>query len=147
MTATSLINDMRIITVVMGEPDSKKRNEEVSSIFDYVYAQYALNKVIDTDQVIKNVSVEKGKLETVDIVPKENITELYKKSEGKKEITYDIEISNLKAPLEKGDVVGKLILKESNIATRTINLTVKEDVKKANIFELYLRYIKQYLGN
>ena len=143
ITATANINDMRIITVVMGEPDSETRNKDVSSVFDYVYAQYGLQKIVDTETILDEVSVEKGKVESVGIVAKEEATDLYNKNDSKGEFTYDIEVDNLKAPLSKGDVVGKLTLKENNNVIRTIDLTVKEDVKKANIFELYLRYLSQ----
>ena len=143
ITATANINDMRIITVVMGEPDSETRNKDVSSVFDYVYAQYGLQKIVDTETILDEVSVEKGKVESVGIVAKEEATDLYNKNDTKGEFTYDIEVDNLKAPLSKGDVVGKLTLKENNNVIRTIDLTVKEDVKKANIFELYLRYLSQ----
>ena len=143
ITATANINDMRIITVVMGEPDSETRNKDVSSLFDYVYAQYGLQKIVDTETILDEVSVEKGKVESVGIVAKEEATDLYNKNDSKGEFTYDIEVDNLKAPLSKGDVVGKLTLKENNNVIRTIDLTVKEDVKKANIFELYLRYLSQ----
>ena len=143
ITATANINDMRIITVVMGEPDSETRNKDVSSVFDYVYAQYGLQKIVDTETILDEVSIEKGKVESVGIVAKEEATDLYNKNDTKGEFTYDIEVDNLKAPLSKGDVVGKLTLKENNNVIRTIDLTVKEDVKKANIFELYLRYLSQ----
>ena len=143
ITATANINDMRIITVVMGEPDSETRNKDVSSVFDYVYAQYGLQKIVDTETILDEVSVEKGKVESVGIVAKEEVNDLYNKNDTKGEFTYDIEVDNLKAPLSKGDVVGKLTLKENNNVIRTIDLTVKEDVKKANIFELYLRYLSQ----
>ena len=143
ITATANINDMRIITVVMGEPDSDTRNKDVSSVFDYVYAQYGLQKIVDTETVLEEVSVEKGKVERIGIVAKEEVTDLYNKNDGTGEFTYDVEVDNLKAPLSKGDVVGKLTLKENNNVIRTIDLTINEDVKKANIFELYLRYLSQ----
>ena len=145
ITATANINDMRIITVVMGEPDSETRNKDVSSVFDYVYAQYGLQKIVDTETILEEVSVEKGKVESIGIVAKEEINDLYNKNDGSGNFTYEVEVDNLKAPLSKGDVVGKLTLKENNNVIRTIDLTVKEDVKKANIniFELYLRYLKQ----
>ena len=143
ITATANINDMRIITVVMGEPDSETRNKDVSSVFDYVYAQYGLQKIVDTETILEEVSVEKGKVESIGIVAKEEVNDLYNKNDGTGNFTYEVEVDNLKAPLSKGDVVGKLTLKEDNNVIRTIDLTVKEDVKKANIFELYLRYLKQ----
>lgn len=143
ITATANINDMRIITVVMGEPDSDTRNKDVSSIFDYVYAQYGLTKIVDTESILKEVPVEKGKLEQIGIVAKEEINDLYNKNEGSGNFTYDVEVNKIKAPVSKGDVVGKLTLKENNNIIKTVDLTVSEGVKKANIFELYLRYLKQ----
>ena len=143
LTATANINGMRTIAVVMGEPDSETRNSEVSSIFDYVYAQYGLNKIIDTNTIVKEVLVDKGKQEYVGIVPKEEVTDLYNKNDGVGEFTYNIEVDNIKAPISKGDVVGQLTLMENNNVIKTIDLTVNDDVEKANIFELYLRYLKQ----
>ena len=143
ITATANINDMRIIAVVMGEPDSDTRNKDVSSIFDYVYAQYGLQKIVDTETVLKEVKIEKGKNEYAKIVAKEDITDLYNKNDGETDFTYDIDINKIKAPISKGDVVGKLTLKENGNTIKTVDLTVQEDVKKANIFELYLRYLKQ----
>ncbi len=143
ITATANINDMRIITVVMGEPDSETRNKDVSSVFDYVYAQYGLQKIVDTETILEEVNVEKGKVESIGIVAKEEVNDLYNKNDGTGNFTYEVEVDNLKAPLSKGDVVGKLTLKENNNVIRMIDLTINEDVKKANIFELYLRYLKQ----
>lgn len=135
ITATAKKNDMRIITVVMGEPDTKTRNSEVSSTFDYVYAQYALNKIVDKNQVLETVSIEKGKKETVDIVSISDVSDLYKKADGTTDVTYEINIDKIKAPVKKGDVVGMLTLSDG----RTIDLTVNEDIEKANIFEMFYR--------
>lgn len=145
MTATANIDGMRVITVVMGEKDSKTRNSEVTSIFDYVYAQYALNKVIDTNTVVDTVKIERANIDSVDIIPTENVNSLYKKADGIGNINYEIDVDNLKAPISKGDVVGKLILKQDDQTIKNIDLTVKEDVKKANFFQLYYRYFKNII--
>ena len=47
---------------VTGEPDSNTRSSEVSSIFDYVYAQYALDKVVTKDTDLGEYDVDKGKV-------------------------------------------------------------------------------------
>lgn len=142
ITATAKINDMRIITVVMGEPDTKTRNSDVASVFDYVYAQYALNKVVKQGDVIDTVNVNKGKLDKVDIISSLDVSKLYKKSDGVSDITYEAEIYEINAPVKKGDVVGKLKLSNGTI----IDLTVKEDVKKANIVEYFYKYLKQVIN-
>ena len=65
--------------------------------------------------------------------------------QNKKTVTYKIEINNIEAPVNKGNVVGSITLIENDKETRTIPLTVKESIKKANIFELYLRNMKELL--
>jgi D-alanyl-D-alanine carboxypeptidase (penicillin-binding protein 5/6) len=77
----------------------------------------------------------------VKIVPKEDINILYEKSEGKKNVTYKVNVDKLHAPIKKGDIVGNIDLIENNKVTSSINLTVMEDIKKANILELYIRYL------
>lgn len=142
ITATAKKNNMRIITVVMGEPDTKTRNSDVSSVFDYVYSQYALNNIVDKNQILSTVTVEKGKKVNASIVSLEDISDLYKKSDGMTDITYELKINKIKAPVKKGDVVGQLILSDG----RSVNLTVLEDVKKANIFEMFYRNLKNTIN-
>lgn len=142
ITATAKINDMRIITVVMGEPDTKTRNSDVTSVFDYVYAQYSLNKIVDKNTVLQTIEIPNAKVQNVDIIAKEDISDLYKKSDGATDVTYEIKLDEIKLPVQKGDVVGKLTLSDG----RSVDLTVKEDVKKANIFEVYYRYLKKVIN-
>jgi D-alanyl-D-alanine carboxypeptidase (penicillin-binding protein 5/6) len=133
---------MRIIAVVMGEPDSNTRNKEVTEMLDYAFAQYEVEQLLSKNSILGKREVEKGKDKYVELVPVNDVTVLNKKIDGKKNATYEIKIDNLKAPLKKGDIVGELKVKENDKVTRTIDITVKEDVKKANLFELYWRYLK-----
>lgn len=146
LTATANINDMRIITVVMGEPDSKTRNSEVSSIFDYVYAQYAVDKIVSKDDSLGKYKVDKGKKEKVDVVPLEDATILHKKTDSVDNVNYEVEVDNLIAPLYVGDKVGKLVLKQNNVVVKTVDLTVKEDIPKANILETFWKILKDTLN-
>ena len=148
LTATAKKNGMRIIAVAMGEPDSKTRNAEITSMLDYAFAQYEIETVLSTDSVLGKRKVEKGKDEYVTIVPTKNINLLYKKTDNRKNVTYDVKIDSLKAPIKKGDIVGKVEIKDGNNILNTIDVTVNNDVKKANVFELYLRNLKNiFNGN
>lgn len=141
LTATAKKNNMRIIAVVMGEPDSKVRNEEVSEMLDYAFAQYELTNVLK-EKVLGKYEVSKAKKKYVEIFPKDEVTVLKKKGETLKKITYDVTLDNLSAPLNKNKVVGSLELKEGGKKIRNIDLIIKEDIKKANLLELYIRYLK-----
>jgi len=145
LTATAKKDGMRIIAVVMGEPDSKTRNKEVSEMLDYSFAQYKVEDLLQNKQSLGKYEITKAKQKYIEVVPKENATVLKKKSEKTGNATYEVKLNNLIAPIKKGEVVGKLNIKENGKHIRTIDLTIKEDVKKANIGELYLRYLKDIL--
>lgn len=147
LTATAKKNNMRVIAVVMGEPDSQTRNKEVSEMLDYVFAQYEVEEILSKDSVLDKVKVSKGKQESIEIIPTEGITFLNKKTEPKKNATFELNVGTLSAPLKVGDKVGTITIKEDNFE-RTIDVTVKENVDKANIFEFYLKNIKDiFTGN
>lgn len=141
LTATAKKNNSRFIAVVMGEADSKTRNQEISEMLDYAFAQYEVETMLSIDSVLGTREVEKGKSKYVDLVPLNEVSFLNKKGSNKKNASYEINVGNLKAPLKHGEVVGKLTIKEDNEIIREVPITVKEDVDKANILELYWRYL------
>lgn len=137
-------NGMRLIAITMDEPSIEARNKETLGLINYGFASYELETFLSKDTVIASKPIAKSIQRNVDIVPLEDIKILNKKMQDKKNITYKIEIDNLESPIEKGEIIGKIILSEDN-KKREIPLTVKESVKKANIFELYIRNIKELL--
>ena len=141
LTATANKNNSRFIAVAMGEPDSKTRNQEIGEMLDYAFAQYQVETLLTESSVLETREVEKGKNKYIDLVPINQISFLNKKSQTKKNASYEVKVDSLKAPLKHGDVVGTLIIKEDNEVIREVPITVKEDVSKANVFELFLRHL------
>lgn len=126
----------------MGEPDSKTRSKEISEMLDYSYAQYKIDNLLKNKTSVGKYEVDKGKEKYVKVIPKGGATVLRKKSDKSGNASFNIKLKNLRAPLKKGDVVGKLKIKENNKVIRTVELTVDKDVKMANIIELYIRNMK-----
>ena len=146
LTSTAKRGDTRFITVVMGEPDTKTRNNETTSMLDYGFSQYATEKVLDKDSIVGTVRVEKGKKDTVKLIPMDDVTVLNKKVSKKKNANYEVKMKPLTAPIKKGEQVGELILKVEGEKERTIPLTVNQTIEKANLLEVYLNHIKSMLG-
>ena len=90
--------------------------------------------------------VNKGKEKYAELVLTEDATNLIKKGEQSNNVTYEIKTNNLEAPLKKGDIVGTLILKENNKKIKTINITVKNNIDKANFIDLYLHNFKDIIS-
>ena len=102
--------------------------------------------ILDEKTTIEKKKVELGKIITTEIVPKENITILNKKSDDQKNITYKTNINKIIAPVKKGDKVGTIDIIEDNNIISTIDATVKEDILKANILTIYLRNLKEIIS-
>ena len=144
LTATAN-KGFRVIAVVMGEPSSELRNKEVSEMLDYAYATYKLNTLLKKDDTLGKEMVELSNKKYATIVPMEDITILSKKLDGDKNYSYNITVDKLKAPITKGDKVGYIDILEDDNIIKTLDITVKEDIKKANIIELYFRYLKELI--
>lgn len=142
LTATAKKDGMRLITVVMNEPDTGKRSSDTKKMLDYGFNIYMVKKIIDENTPIEQKKVELGKVLTIDIVPKETITILSKKTDKERNITYKVKVDKLTAPIKKGDIVGKIDILEDNKKISEVDATVKEDIEKTNIFTIFLRNIK-----
>ena len=143
LTATAKKNNMRIIAVVMGEPDSTTRTSEVSAMLDYAFAQYETESFLSTNSILDTINVKKAKKEYINIIPKENVTILNKKTDNKKNATYSLKIDDIKLPVKQGDTVGKLSVYVDDKLYKEIDVTVAEDTEKADILSLYGRYLKK----
>lgn len=146
LTATMKKDNMRLITVVMKEENTSKRSADTTKMLDYGFNIYMVQTILDEKTTIEKKKVELGKTLTAEIVPKENITILNKKSDDQKNITYKTNINKIIAPVKKGDKVGTIDIIEDNNIISTIDATVKEDISKANILTIYLRNLKEIIS-
>ena len=140
LTATMNKENMRVIATVMGEDTIDNRNSEVSSMLDYAYSQYKMKKYISKNKVLKTINNDKTKTKKIEITPVKDINILTKTTDDIKP-SYSIKINNIKTNIKKGDKVGYLTIKNNGKVINKVKLTVKQDVKKANIIELYFKYL------
>ena len=137
---------MRLIAVVMGEPSSNIRNSEMSTLLDYGYNLWQREVYITSDEIIDTVPVEKGVKEKVNIVVIDDVSTVNKKGHKMGEITYELDVKNIKAPIKRGEVVGNLIIKEDGKKIGKVDVTVDKSIDKAGIFTIYFRYLKDVVG-
>ena len=146
LTATAKKNDMRLISVVMGEPDTNTRSSETTSLLDYGFAKYKAEKIIDKNKVIDKLEIEKATRQKVDIVSTKDYSIVVEKTKKIGKIDYDLQLNNIKLPIKKGMKIGKLIVKEDGKKITELDVTVKDNLKKANLITLYGRYLKSILN-
>ena len=138
LAATAKRDDLRLIAIVLGEENSQIRNSETMSLLDYGFNNYKIEILKTTDDIVKEIRLDKATSSKISLVPLNDIAILSKKSEDTKKYTYDIKITNNNLPLKIGDEVGKIIVKDSdNKKVKEEILTVTENVDKLNFLELF----------
>ena len=148
LTSTAKKDNMRLITVVMNEPDISKRSADTNRMLDYGFNMYMVRNIIDDSSTIDKKEVELGKEKEVEIIASDKITILSKKSEENRNITYETNINKIIAPVKKGDKVGTIDIIEDGKIIGTVEATVKKDIDKANIFTIFYRNLKNtFRGN
>ncbi|MEY8347619.1 D-alanyl-D-alanine carboxypeptidase family protein [Bacillus cereus] len=140
LTASAEKNGMRVISVVMGAPTSKERNNQVTKLLDYAFGQYTTKKLYKRGEKIQTVKVGKGKKEKVDLVASDNVSLLMKKGENMDKVKQEvIAEKKVKAPIKKGDALGTLVIKKDKNVLLKQTIVAKEDIAAASWWELFKR--------
>ena len=135
LAATAKRNEMRIISVVIGEKTSAERFEDVKTMFDYAFANYIVTPILQTSQVLEEkVFVNGGKTDTISVYPERNAYAFSRRGE-KPNITLEKRISRVKAPIEKGERIGQIILFKDGVEIERVNLLSMDAVKEASVMD------------
>lgn len=143
LTATAKKDNFRLISVVMGEESSEARSSDTVKMLNYGFNTFKINTIKTTDEVLGKVRVEGGKEYYANIVLLNDATELLKTTDEVSNYKFNLKVDKIKAPVKNGDIVGsaEIIDGKGNIIDE-VDVTVKDDIKKANFLDYLLRNIK-----
>lgn len=140
LSATAKRDNLRVIAVVLGEPNTKTRNAEVSQMFDYAFAQYASVSLLKKDDQIGQVPIEKGMKDKLVITAKQPYNLLVKKGEDVSKLRYEMQApKSIKAPITAGQSIGKIVVYQGEKVIREYPLEADEAVAKAGWWTLFKR--------
>lgn len=145
MAVTAKRDGMRLIAIVLGETSGKVRNQETSELLDYGFNLYKADVVKTKKDIITEIKINKGTKDKVTISPKEDIIVLKKKSELSKKYDLETNLNDIKLPIKKGDVLGKLLVKDGNNILRKVDLIANNNVNKLGYFKMIFETLKDIL--
>ncbi|MBQ8845136.1 MAG: D-alanyl-D-alanine carboxypeptidase [Clostridia bacterium] len=135
LTASAQRDGMRLISVVVGAENSKTRFNECSTLFNYGFANFENEKIIDSSISLCELSVNKGKKENVEIYAKEDFSMITRKGDNSDYQINKLIPKKLNAPTKKGDVVGKIQIIKNGVVIREIDVIVNENIEKLSLFD------------
>jgi D-alanyl-D-alanine carboxypeptidase (penicillin-binding protein 5/6) len=143
LSATAKRDNFRVISVVMGEPNTKTRNAEVSSLFDFAFSQYTNYPIYKTGDALGELKVGKGEQAVVPLTAKHHYGILLKKGDAVEGIRHEVQLNpDLKAPIRVGQPVGKLVVYKGDQMLKEFSLESPVDVNKAGWWTLTKRTAK-----
>ncbi len=145
LTATAKRNDMRLISVVMGEETSEIRSKDTIELLDYGYNNYKLKTIFTNDINLGKIKINNGKKDYVNLKLIDDVVDLVTIEENGK-YDHKLNLKEINAPVYVGDTVGTLDLYKNGTKIKTFNITVKESIKKANIWDLYKKNFKYIIS-
>lgn len=145
LAATAKRDNMRLIAIVLGEDNAKIRNSETSALLDYGFSNKKVQTVKKSTNFIEKINFSKATKSEVKVYSDRDINILQDKSVENKKYKLSTKIDKYQLPLRKGQVVGRVFVKEDNETVYTGNLIVKEDVKQLKFFEVYMNNLRDII--
>jgi D-alanyl-D-alanine carboxypeptidase (penicillin-binding protein 5/6) len=139
LSATARRDNLRVIAVVMGEPNTKTRNAEVTRMFDYAFAQYTNVSIYKKGDTMGTLKIEKGVRAEIPLVASRSYSVLVKKGEAGKKLSHELVLNQVKAPVKQGDIVGKLVVYRDGQVLKEFPVESSVTVAKAGWWDLFKR--------
>lgn len=143
LAATAKRGSTRIISVMIKEPDSKTRNKDCSAAFDYAFDNFMSKEIMTKDEEYDvKVRTKNGKKDYVAVGAEKSFYVFGKKTE-KENIKIDFLADKIaKAPVEKGDILGKFEIYKDNVLIGEINAVSLENIDKLKFSDYVNRIAK-----
>nr|WP_245946576.1 D-alanyl-D-alanine carboxypeptidase family protein [Paenibacillus cellulosilyticus] len=140
LSATARRDGLRVIAVVMGEPNTKTRNAEVASMLDYSFAQYTNYSIFKQGDSIGTVPVEKGQVAQLELTATHPYSVLMRKGAATGDIRHELQLDkNIKAPIKIGDRIGRIVVYQGNQQLTEFEVQSPITVEKASWWTLMKR--------
>lgn len=141
LTATMKRNDMRLLSIVMGEDTKDNRNNDTISMMEYGYSQYGISKIHNNGDKLGSIVIDNAKNKNVDYYIGSDVSIITTKESKNIDYKTDIKLFDLKAPLKKNSIIGKYEL-SYNSDKYVYDIVIHEDVIKSSIFDVFFMVIK-----
>ena len=126
LTASATRGETRLIAVVIGAENSKTRFAEMSKLLNYGFSNYE-NKLLVNHEIPLTICNFKNAKNSISAYPEKDINKFLAKQE---EFVFntDFEIYATKAPIKKGDIIGKMfVFDKNNMVIDEVNVLAGDD--------------------
>lgn len=147
LSAAAKRDNLTLIAVVIGAESTKERFEGAKRLLDYGFANYSVSNTVSEGESFGPVTVYKGKDSQTEAIAKNSFSFLISKNQADKTEKETILYENIKAPVEKGQKIGEVIITSDGEEKGRVDLIAKYPVGKIsvmyNVRKLFKRWAMQ----
>lgn len=144
LSATAKKNDIELIAVVMAAPNSKTRFSDAISLLNYGYSMCAIYRDENPPQ-LPQFEITGGVKEEIACKYADNFKYLSLDAINEADITSEIQFNEgVKAPINEGDVIGKLVYKLGNDEIGSVEIVAAEAVRETNYVDAVFKALRRF---
>lgn len=144
LSATATRDNLSLIAVIMRGETSSIRFAEAKKLLDYGFSNFEYYKYSNKGDVVKNILINKGTAESVQISFESDAGALIPKGQSAN-ITTTVALPEIiQAPVEKGQKVGEVIFSLNGETLGTVNLIANDTVKKLNMGNMLAHVVENW---
>jgi D-alanyl-D-alanine carboxypeptidase (penicillin-binding protein 5/6) len=146
IVASAKKNDMELICVILGasnDSNSTNKFSDCITLFDYGFDNYKYETLCQANSVFKIITPRCTSKDTknLEVLYESDISALMKSSEYVDDFSPEVELDeNLKAPITKGSVIGKVTYTVDGIKYTT-NLIAGQDILASSVTSIIIKII------
>lgn len=140
LAATSKKDNLRLIAIILGEEDSKIRNQETIQLLDYGFQNTKQKLLKEKGTVFKNIKLEKTDVEFIQAILKDDLTVIEDTSLRPSNYRYKIHLKNLSFPIKEGDSIGTVDVLLGDKKVSQGDLISSNSVMQMSLFSLLLHH-------
>lgn len=145
LTASAVRNGRRLIEVMSGMDSNKERSEEAERLMNYGFREFENYKILKAGQVMAEIPVWYGTKASVNAMVDEDVMQTVQRNQRQKysmKVVYD---EPLKAPIKKGDVVGRVKVTDPEGKSVYYDLRADDDIAKLGLGKRFWANLKYLL--
>lgn len=136
LSASATRNDLSLIAVIMKAPTSPIRFAEAQKLLDYGFNNFEYKKLANKNDLIKEISVDKGIENSVNAILENDSGVLIQKGQNK-DIVQSVQLTDsINAPVSAGQVLGNVTYSLNGNEIGKVNIVAEKSVGKNTAFNM-----------
>ena len=142
LTATAKRNDLRFISVVMGEESIENRTEDTLKLLNYGFNTIKKEVIMKNDKPVDHKRINLSDKKDVKVYLKNDVMKIYDINSSKINFSYKIKyFKDINFPIKINDTIGRITFNIDDGSIIQEDLIVKENINKISFFKLLKRNI------